>query len=36
VIDSDPALDEYFESLNAAFESVGPAIPPGEATTSLF
>jgi len=28
VLDSDAALDEYFESLNAAFESVGPAIPP--------
>jgi CheY-like chemotaxis protein len=29
VSDTDAALDEYFESLNAAFESVGPAIPPG-------
>jgi CheY-like chemotaxis protein len=29
VLESDAALDEYFESLNAAFESVGPAIPPG-------
>src|SRR5687768_2288466 len=28
VLESDTALDEYFESLNAAFESVGPAIPP--------
>jgi CheY-like chemotaxis protein len=26
--ESDAALDEYFESLNAAFDSVGPAIPP--------
>ena len=28
-LESDAALDEYFESLNAAFESVGPGIPPG-------
>jgi CheY-like chemotaxis protein len=37
VSDTDSALDEYFESLNAAFESVGPAIPPtshGEAPDS--
>jgi CheY-like chemotaxis protein len=27
-MDADAALDEYFESLNAAFDSVGPAIPP--------
>jgi CheY-like chemotaxis protein len=27
-MDTDAALDEYFESLNAAFDSVGPAIPP--------
>jgi hypothetical protein len=27
-LETDLALDEYFESLNAAFESVGPAIPP--------
>jgi CheY-like chemotaxis protein len=28
VLDSDPALDEYFESLNAAFDSVEPSAPP--------
>jgi CheY-like chemotaxis protein len=27
-IETDLALDEYFESLNSAFESVGPTIPP--------
>lgn len=27
-LDGDPTLDEYFESLNAAFENVGPAVPP--------
>ena len=32
VLESDPALDEYFESLNAAFESVGPAVPPASVT----
>ena len=26
-LETDAALDEYFESLNAAFESVGPAVP---------
>jgi CheY-like chemotaxis protein len=26
-LDTDAALDEYFESLNAAFESVAPAVP---------
>ena len=33
VLESDLVLDEYFESLNAAFESVGPAIPPAAAVT---
>jgi CheY-like chemotaxis protein len=28
ILDTDSVLDEYFESLNAAFDSVGPAIPP--------
>jgi CheY-like chemotaxis protein len=28
IVESDAALDEYFESLNAAFDSVGPAAPP--------
>jgi CheY-like chemotaxis protein len=33
VLETDLALDEYFESLNAAFESVGPAIPPAASVT---
>jgi CheY-like chemotaxis protein len=28
IVESDAALDEYFESLNAAFDSVGPAAAP--------
>src|SRR5436190_13634073 len=32
-LETDLALDEYFESLNAAFESVGPAIPPAAPVT---
>jgi len=31
-LESDSLLDEYFESLNAAFESVGPAPAPAPAT----
>ena len=33
VLETDLALDDYFESLNAAFESVGPAIPPAAPVT---
>ena len=33
VLESDLALDEYFESLNAAFESVGPAVSPAAPMT---
>jgi hypothetical protein len=28
VVETDRVLDEYFESLNAAFDSVGPGVPP--------
>ena len=34
ILESDAALDEYFESLNAAFDSVGPAGPPAAAAAT--
>ena len=33
ILESDLVLDEYFESLNAAFESVGPAVSPAAPVT---
>ena len=34
IVESDAALDEYFESLNAAFDSVGPAGAPAAVVAS--